>query len=69
MVFPPLMNQRIFSIEMINPNYIPYFENVARIIIRWSEWGDSNSRHLAPKRVLQRFQPLLSADVQTCRAL
>ena len=26
-------------------------DHVVRIIIVWSEWGDSNSRHLAPKCV------------------
>jgi len=35
----------------------------------WSGWLDSNQRPLAPKRVLRQFQPLLSAGVQTCRAL
>ena len=29
--------------------HITNLDNVVRIIIVWSEWGDSNSRHLAPK--------------------
>ena len=29
--------------------HITQLDNVVRIIIVWSEWGDSNSRHLAPK--------------------
>ena len=29
--------------------HITHLDNVVRIIIVWSEWGDSNSRHLAPK--------------------
>ena len=28
---------------------VPHLENSVRIIISWSEWGDSNSRHPAPK--------------------
>ena len=39
----------MFSIEMINPNYMTHLDHVDRIIITWSEMGDSNSRHLAPK--------------------
>ena len=31
--------------------HITHLDNVVRIIIVWSEWGDSNSRHLAPKCV------------------
>ena len=30
-------------------------EDCVRIIISWSEWGDSNSRHLEPKRKWDTF--------------
>ena len=32
-------------------DHITRLDNVVQIIIVWPEWGDSNSRHLAPKRV------------------
>ena len=30
-------------------DHITHLDNVVQIIIVWPEWGDSNSRHLAPK--------------------
>ena len=30
-------------------DHITRLDNVVQIIIVWPEWGDSNSRHLAPK--------------------
>ena len=45
----------MFSIEMINPNYMTHLDHVDRIIITWSEMGDSNSRHLAPKLLNKNF--------------
>ena len=32
-------------------DHITRLDNVVQIIIVWPEWGDSNSRHLAPKCV------------------
>lgn len=32
----------MFSIEMINPNYMTHLDHVVRIIITWSEWRESN---------------------------
>lgn len=32
----------MFSIEMINPNYMTHLDHVDRIIITWSEWRESN---------------------------
>ena len=32
-------------------DHITHLDNVVQIIIVWPEWGDSNSRHLAPKRL------------------
>ena len=29
----------MFSIEMINPNYMTHLDHVVRIIITWSEWN------------------------------
>ena len=40
----------MFSIEMINPNYMTHLDHVVRIIITWSEWRESNPRPHGPER-------------------
>ena len=39
----------MFSIEMINPNYMTHLDHVDRIIITWSEWRESNPRPHGPE--------------------
>ena len=39
----------IFSIEMINLNYMTHLDHVVRIIITWSEWRESNPRPHGPE--------------------
>ena len=36
-------------------------EDCVRIIISWSEWGDSNSRHLEPKQNDNLFSNLFDS--------
>ena len=36
-------------------------EDCVRIIISWSEWGDSNSRHLEPKQSNKLFSNLFES--------
>ena len=38
-----------------------HLDNVVRIIITWSEMGDSNSRHLAPKLLNENFSTFSDA--------
>ena len=45
---PPCPLNHIFN-RNDKSEHITHLDNVVRIIIVWSEWGDSNSRHLAPK--------------------
>ena len=46
-----IITEIVFGVE----NLITHLDNVVQIIIVWPEWGDSNSRHLAPKRLNQIF--------------
>ena len=39
--------------------HITHLDNVVRIIIPWSEWGDSNARSLDPKLIGNTFSACL----------
>ena len=45
----------MFSIEMINPNYMTHLDHVVRIIITWSEWRESNPIQNGCFQYVQRF--------------
>lgn len=49
----------MFSIEMINPNYMTHLDHVVRIIITWSEWRDLNSPKQKSGRVALYFFVLI----------